>query len=71
MSFVPLTFTACRLETKMSSDYEPPNIDIASVEFVEFIKETDSGFLCRARWQDKDCVLKVVSEKFIQLAYDL
>lgn len=44
----------------MSSDYDAPDIDIDNVKFVGVIKETENGFLCRARWQDKDCVLKVV-----------
>ncbi|CDM36356.1 unnamed protein product [Penicillium roqueforti FM164] len=39
--------------------YDAPKIDIADVEFVEIMKQTDRSFLCRARWQDKDCVLKV------------
>ncbi|KGO43564.1 hypothetical protein PEX2_083080 [Penicillium expansum] len=43
----------------MSSDYNASNIDIDDVKFVEIIKQTDRAFLCRARWQDKDCVLKV------------
>ncbi|CAI7612957.1 unnamed protein product [Penicillium glandicola] len=43
----------------MSSDYDAPNIDIDNVIFVEVIRQTDNVFLCRARWQDKDCVLKV------------
>lgn len=55
----------------MSSDYEPPNIDIADVELVEIIKQTDRAFLCRARWQDKDCVLKVVSEEVTQHVCDI
>lgn len=45
--------------------YDAPKIDIADVEFVEIMKQTDRSFLCRARWQDKDCVLKVVSEEVI------
>ncbi|KAJ6189103.1 hypothetical protein N7519_004011 [Penicillium mononematosum] len=43
----------------MSSDYIAPNIDISDVKLVDIIKQTDRAFLCRARWQDKDCVLKV------------
>ncbi|KAI2719515.1 hypothetical protein CBS147333_3405 [Penicillium roqueforti] len=38
--------------------YDAPKIDIADVEFVEMIRQTDRSFLCRARWQDEDCVLK-------------
>ncbi|CAI7660176.1 unnamed protein product [Penicillium crustosum] len=40
-------------------DYDAPNINIADVELVEIIQHIDRAFLCRARWQDKDCVLKV------------
>lgn len=51
-------------------DYDAPNINIADVELVEIIKHIDRAFLCRARWQDKDCVLKVVSEEVTQHACD-
>ncbi|KAJ5783533.1 uncharacterized protein N7518_009210 [Penicillium psychrosexuale] len=42
--------------------YDAPNIDIANVEFVEMIKQTDRSFLCRARWEDKDCLLKMLKK---------
>ncbi|KAJ5375179.1 hypothetical protein N7517_007185 [Penicillium concentricum] len=45
----------------MYADYDPPSIELANVKFVEVIKETDSLYLCRTRWQGKDCVLKVFS----------
>ena len=51
--------------------YDAPKIDITDVEFVEIMKQTDRSFLCRARWQGKDCVLKVVSEEVIQRAYNI
>lgn len=51
-------------------DYDAPNINIADVELVEIIQHIDRAFLCRARWQDKDCVLKVVSEEVTQHACD-
>ena len=50
--------------------YDAPNIEIADVELVEVIKQTDRAFLCGARWQDKDCMLKVVSEEVTQHACD-
>ncbi|KAJ5169290.1 uncharacterized protein N7500_002073 [Penicillium coprophilum] len=43
----------------MVAEFDPPNIDITNLEFVEIIRQTNNVFLCRARWQDKDCVLKV------------
>ncbi|KAJ5823066.1 hypothetical protein N7447_005406 [Penicillium robsamsonii] len=43
----------------MSSDYDAPNIEISNAKFVELIRQTNKVFICRARWQDKDCVLKV------------
>lgn len=43
-------------------DYDAPNIDMSDVTLVEIIKEKNEIALYRARWLDKDCVLKVVGE---------
>ena len=46
--------------TNMASDYATPEIDFADVTLVEILQETSRVGVYRTRWQDKDCVLKVV-----------
>ncbi|KAJ5783525.1 uncharacterized protein N7518_009202 [Penicillium psychrosexuale] len=59
VKIVPKVYDTPDVDLANMKFYDAPKIDIADVEFVEIIKQTDRSFLCRARWQDKDCVLKV------------
>lgn len=46
--------------TNMTPDCATPEINFADVTFVEVLQETSRVGVYRTRWQDKDCVLKVV-----------
>lgn len=44
-----------------SPDWEAPELNLLEISFVNLLRKSRNGRIFHVRWQDKDCVLKVVS----------
>lgn len=61
-SISPLAGEARGQDCSVSSPmYQALEIDLSEVTPVELLHESDDSRVFRGRWQEKDCVLKIVS----------